>query len=432
MLEQTRVFGAELRRLRIAAGLTLTQLAALVHYSKGQLSKIETGRKRPSVEVARLCDTVLGAQGSLAALVPTDPARMPASHRFPVYEGSGALSSVQHELSPTGSSTPPSRRQVIAVGAASVLSAGALEPQQATAGPHEGTLLGTYRVLLDQYRRIGQMSPPDVLVPVLAEQTRALTTQAARTGPRTARELLALAARFAEYTGWLAQETGDDNAALRWTAHAVELADASGDQDLASYALVRRALITYYRGEAADTIALAEDARSGTLPPRIRGLAAQRAAQGHALAGDHDACMRGLDRARSLLAKEVGLDTAPVLGPTHLGDPVSMITGWCLVDLGRPHAAAEILDREYARVPAGAWRTQARYGIRRALAHALAGETDHACELTGHLLPMATNVASATVTTDLRRLARTLARHHRNRSYLAIAPQLTAALAPTA
>lgn len=440
MLEQPRVFGAELRRLRIEAGLTLTQLAATVHYSKGQLSKIETGGKQAGVELARLCDAALDAGGRLAALVPAEPARRRTGHRtddsgealaapppWPTPEESGPAA-------PYGS-PPPSRRQVIAVGAASVLAVGASEPQSATAlqpGLGDDTLLGTYRTLLSHYRRIGQMSPPDVLVPVLAEQTRALTSLATRTGSRTGRELLALAARFAEYTGWLAQETGDEGAALRWTAHAVELAAASGDDDLASYALVRRALITYYRGEAADTIALAEGARVGTLPPRIRGLATQRAAQGHAIAGDHGACMRGLDQARALLGKEPGPAGVPVLGPTHLSDPVSMITGWCLVDLGRPRAAAEILDQECARVPAGAWRTEVRYGVRRALAYALAGEIDHACELTGSLLPLTANVASATVKTDLRRLARTLARHPRNQSYLAIAAQLTAALAPAA
>ncbi|NUR40604.1 MAG: helix-turn-helix transcriptional regulator [Streptomyces sp.] len=444
MLEQPRVFGAELRRLRLEAGLTLTQLAAMVHYSKGQLSKIETGGKQAGSELARLCDAALDAGGRLAALAPAEPARRRTGHRagdpgevlaspLPWRTPEGAIPSAPYSSPPPEWSPPPSRRQVITAGAASVLAVGASEPQLATAGqPGTGddTLLDTYRTLLSHFRRLGQMSPPDVLVPVLAEQTRALTSLATRTGSRTGRELLAVAARYAEYTGWLAQEAGDEGAALRWTTHAVELAAASGDDGLASYALVRRALITYYRGEATYTIALAEGARAGNLPPRIRGLATQRAAQGHALAGDHTACMRGLDQARVLLREEPGRAGAPVLGPTHLSDPVSMITGWCLVDLGRPRAAAEILDQECARVPAGALRTEARYGVRRALAHALAGEIDHACALTGGLLPLTANVASATVRTDLRRLARTLARHPRHRSYLAIASQLTAALTP--
>ncbi|MDF2267855.1 helix-turn-helix transcriptional regulator [Streptomyces coacervatus] len=432
-MEQPPVFGAELRRLRIAAGLTLAQLASSVHYSKGQLSKIETGQKRPSPELARLCDAALDARGALAALAPARPQRTCA----------GAVPHIDEvPQGPTRVPRSPSRRQVIAVGAAAVLAVGPTDDVMAAGTRPPGSpafgntapgepLLSTYRALLDQYRRLGQMSPPSAVLPVMTEQTHALRALAVRTGSRPGHELFALAARFAEYTGWLFQEAGDESAALGWTAHAVDLAEASGDHDLASYALVRRALIAYYGGEAEDTVALAEGARSDRLPPRIRGLAAQREAQGHALAGDHDACMRGLDRARTLLSKDAGPSpAAPVLGTTHLIDPVTMITGWSLVDLGRPRAASEILDRECARLPTDAWRTRARYGVRRALAHGLAGEIDHACTLTERLLPLTVNVSSATVARDLRRLSRTLSRHPRNRSYLAIAPHLAAALAP--
>ncbi|MGW4755754.1 helix-turn-helix domain-containing protein [Streptomyces chartreusis] len=444
MLEQPPAFGAELRRLRIAAGLTLAQLASSVHYSKGQLSKIETGQKRPSPELARLCDATLDADGALASLVPTRPPRAatarPSKRDHVASETTGAEPLMDE--TPPGSPAPPSRRQVIAVGAAAVLPLGpgddmtppasiSADPSVSGTEAHGEPLVDAYRTLLAQYRRLGQVSPPTAVLPVVAEQTRALRALAERTGSRTGRELLALAARFAEFTGWLSQEADDEDAALHWTAHAVDLAAASGDRDLASYALVRRALITYYRGEADDTIALAEGARSDRLPPRVRGLAAQREAQGHALAGDYDACMRGLDRARSLLARDPRPSSGtPVLGTTHLNDPVSMITGWCLVDLGRPRAAAEILDRECARLPVDAWRTQVRYGVRRALAHARAGEIDHACELTEQLLPLATTVSSATIATDLRRLSRTLSRHPRNRSYLAVSPRLAAVLTP--
>ncbi|NBH03695.1 helix-turn-helix transcriptional regulator, partial [Amycolatopsis sp. SID8362] len=42
-MSERATFGAELRRLRHAAGLSLTELADRVHYSKGYLSKVETG-----------------------------------------------------------------------------------------------------------------------------------------------------------------------------------------------------------------------------------------------------------------------------------------------------------------------------------------------------------------------------------------------------
>ncbi|WP_435885325.1 hypothetical protein [Streptomyces tauricus] len=54
--------------------------------------------------------------------------------------------------------------------------------------------------------------------------------------------------------GWLVQETGDERAALWWTQRAVDLAAAGGDQAPAGYALVRRALITLYRGSKCRTL----------------------------------------------------------------------------------------------------------------------------------------------------------------------------------
>ncbi|MFF8102868.1 helix-turn-helix domain-containing protein [Streptomyces sp. NPDC016640] len=76
----THSFPAQLRRLRQARGLSLTDLARQTHYSKGYLSKIETGTKRATADVARVCDRVLGAEGELLRLVQEGP---------PVDSGSG-------------------------------------------------------------------------------------------------------------------------------------------------------------------------------------------------------------------------------------------------------------------------------------------------------------------------------------------------------
>ncbi|MFE2279572.1 helix-turn-helix domain-containing protein [Streptomyces sp. NPDC059454] len=69
----THSFPAELRRLRQARGLSLTDLARQTHYSKGYLSKIETGTKRATADVARVCDRVLRAEGRLLRLVQEGP-----------------------------------------------------------------------------------------------------------------------------------------------------------------------------------------------------------------------------------------------------------------------------------------------------------------------------------------------------------------------
>jgi tetratricopeptide (TPR) repeat protein/transcriptional regulator with XRE-family HTH domain len=66
-------FGERLRTLRTERGLSLSDLSVLVHYSKGYLSKVETGDKPPTVQLARGCDKALGAQGGLLRLLIAAP-----------------------------------------------------------------------------------------------------------------------------------------------------------------------------------------------------------------------------------------------------------------------------------------------------------------------------------------------------------------------
>ncbi|MFF3754708.1 ATP-binding protein [Streptomyces sp. NPDC002018] len=63
-------FGAELRRMRQAAGMSLGRLAAAANYSKSQLSKVENGVARPHHDLARACDLALGTGDALRRLLP--------------------------------------------------------------------------------------------------------------------------------------------------------------------------------------------------------------------------------------------------------------------------------------------------------------------------------------------------------------------------
>jgi transcriptional regulator with XRE-family HTH domain len=423
VVQQAIRFGEELRRRRLAAGLTLTCLARTVHYSKGQLSKVERGIKNPSRDLARLCDAALDAGGSLCALVYEKP---PVAG---VTTATGDDEEVWLMWLPADGQEwlqPMSRRQLMAGSAVSVSGLGA--DRQRISASIDGTLVGNFISLFDQYRQLGQAVDPVLLLPVLIAQSHALLELCSGSGPRTRHRLLILGSRYAEYIGWLVQEAGNDQAALRWTRRAADLAAAGGDPHLAIYGLVRHALITLYHGDAVQTIELARRAQDGKVPPRIRGLAAQREAQGQALAGDYDACMRSLDRARTLLGEATPDPNAPIIGTTNLADPAEMVKGWCLYDLGRPRAAAEIIDQQLAWVPPRALRTRIRYGLRGALAYAAAGEVELACRLTAPLLDGVTVLGSATIAIDLCSLARTLSRHPRNAAVRDLAPRLGTAL----
>lgn len=419
-------FGAALRRERLAAGLSLRDLAQRVHYSKSYLSKIERGRKPPSRDLARRCDVALRSRGSLASLVLARGQDVPSLPAGPVddqwvismdSDGRGVFSAVTHaDGAAIGTTSPLAWRM----------------PPTTRAHRRGSSQLGSFRLMFDEMRRLGQAAAPASLLPILAAQTHAVRLLAASSAPQTRAKALVLAGRFAEFTGWIAQEAGDDEGALWWTARAVEFAAAGGDRELGVYALVRRGLIALYRHDARETIAAAERAQAARCSPRIRGLAALLEAQGHALAGSYDRCCYALDRAMGLLEDAAMLDDGlPVLGTTTVRNPVAMVKGWCMYDLGRPRRALAELEGELAAVPDFAHRTLARIGVRYSLALVAAGEVDHACTMVDRLVDPIVSTDSATVRTDLRRLAQELTRRHTRTAVKEIMPRLIGALRTT-
>lgn len=418
-----KLFSSELRRRRRDADLSLGDLAKLVHYSKGYLSKVENGHKPPATDLARRCDVALSAGGELAALVPRRQSDIDVidprdeDEVWVMVLGSDGTSEL----------IPMSRRQALALGLTSALGIG-VGRRGRPAADRESTLSG-FRTLFDQTRQLGRVASPMIVLPSLVAQTQALRGLALDAAGSARRELLLLAGRTAELAGWMAQESGNDQAAQRWTSTAVDISDAAGDQEMAGYALLRQADITLHRDLATRTIELAQQAqRRPGLSCRVRGLAAQREAQGHALRGDYDACRQSLDRADDLLDEPPSADPAPPLGSSSVMDLRALVAGWCLYDLGRLDDAAEVLDGAIASVPRSAARMRARFGTRQALAHAASGRLEVACEVTRTVLQDAGSVDSATVRLDLRRLARTLARWQNHLSVRELQPHLDAML----
>ena len=103
---------------------------------------------------------------------------------------------------------------------------------------------------------------------------------------------------------------------------------------------------------------------------------------------------------------------------------LELARGWALSDLGLNAEAAIVLDRQLALVPVTSRRTRARFGTRRALAHALSGEVDQSCRTFAETIDDVAHVDSATIRTDLRQLTRTLGRWHNHDAVRKICPDL--------
>ncbi|HEX3588353.1 MAG TPA: helix-turn-helix transcriptional regulator [Pseudonocardiaceae bacterium] len=402
-------FGTVLREIRTARGISQGTLAKRTHYSKGYLSRVENGLQQPSVMLARQCDAVLEAGGRLISLaVASTPGNQGSTS-----DGSGDDAEVWVlEMANDGSVwfRPMARRQVLASGVA-LLTTTCLPTANSLSRAQQAGAVDRFTAMFGELRRMGQQVSPRFVLPTLVAQTHTLRGMAKDAGPDARARLLRLASRYAEYTGWMAQESGQDAAALWWTEQAADMAAAGGDQDMTAYSLVRRALVTLYADDAPQTVALARQAqRDRSASDRVRGLAAQREAQGHALAGAATECLHALDRSAELLSRGADERDGPVLGTSTVANPVMLTRAWCLHDLGRTAEAADLMDRELRAVGPDATRFQARWGARRALAYARSGEIDHACDLAAELLPRCVAADSATIRADIRDLGRTLSR----------------------
>ena len=413
-------FGALLRELRSAADISMGELARRINYSKSQVSKIENDLAPATPMFARLCDRELGTGGTLSALAA--PARRPPTREPPASDGEGWTLELDERGAARIDGVP--RRQMLA-GAGAALGLALTAPRAPSVDDHTLAVLGSS---FDQQRVLGTMvSPHVVLAPIIAHlhTVRALAAD----NPEPMRTALA-AARVA---GRRVRRLDEPGGGGRARGAAVDRArgrptppDATRTSRASRSSATPRSPST--STTRVRTVELARRAQDNPAAgPRILGLAARCEAQGHALAGNASGYERALDRAAELLATR-DESAGSVLGSTSVPDELAVARGWALYDLGRLRESAEILDRCVVAIPPAAHRARARFGVRRALAHAQNGDIDEACAVTRDVIDDAAQVDSATIRLDLRELSRTLSRWRNNGAVRELHPDLITAL----
>jgi transcriptional regulator with XRE-family HTH domain len=366
-------FGNALRRLRLEKGMSLAALAKLTNYSKGYLSKVESGVRPASDGIARVCDGALGTNGQLLAVLAHET-RTAMANRLPILMPVGyTASSDQLEDGFRGD----------------------LDDYTAQFWSIFGTL-----------RRMGHTMSPEIVLPmVLANiDTVSKVLQSAKAAPKHG--LVLLAARFNEYAGWMAQEAGRDDLFQRLTAEAVRLAIEAGDHELPQFAVIRQADRALYNGDGRGIVDLTGRVlRCQNITPRTRSTAWLRQAQGYALLGDRSSCLRALDSARESDEADHAETGVRSLGTTSVGSQLEVTTGWSLVDLCRHDEAIPVLHKVVAGVSTDSMRSRVRFGVRLALAYASIGEREQASDLVRAVLPGLRQVDSDSIRVDLKALA---------------------------
>lgn len=236
----------QLRAARQAAGLSLRELAALVHYSRGYLHDLETGRRSPTSETAARLGVALGVDLLLS-------------------DGEDRLAwAAEH----------PSRP----------------EPG---AADHLGVILAGLRRLEDT------TGAAAVLPPVLAH-VDLVESMAAQVPDRDRLAVVDQLGQWAQFAGWLHAATGERQAASDYYGRALSAALEVKRPDLAATALSMRGHLSWQTRKAGPLLTLIEASLRQAVGPAVRLVATQQLARAHALAGNVAEADRAMARADSL------------------------------------------------------------------------------------------------------------------------------------
>jgi transcriptional regulator with XRE-family HTH domain len=231
------------------------------------------------------------------------------------------------------------------------------------AGPSEAVLEYFDRQLGEHLRFDNLAGPTFVLATAQAQLGQ--VEQLAAGG---ATELARLASRFAEFTGWLQQDVGNDAEALRLTCRAVDFAEMAGDGELSTYNRMRKANVLTTATDlqlAASTAHRALTDASDRFPHLVPVCLRQTALT--------SARMRDERGARAAIERAVDLTSATInTSDAHSSyctrSYVQMEAALCLLVLRQPAAAEEVCRDALATWPDGLVRDRTLCLARRGVA----------------------------------------------------------------
>ena len=168
-------------------------------------------------------------------------------------------------------------------------------------------------------------------------------------------DVLRVGTRYAEFLGWLYQDSGDPVTAMKWTNHALDYAQELDDLILTSYIQQRRSNIATEAGRPGNGLGFANAALcwSRQLPPSIQAVALRQLANAHALLEEAEECgAEALDRARELAARADPSDPTDMASYCTVSY-VDMEAANCAVLLRRPDDAVQAFRASLAQWPDG-------------------------------------------------------------------------------
>jgi tetratricopeptide (TPR) repeat protein len=262
-----------------------------------------------------------------------------------------------------------------------------------------------FGTVLDQHIRADHLLGPQHLVDVVRVQAELLDRilPDAKSG-RIRDDLYRLSCRYNEFTGWLYQDAGDPDSAMRFSDRAMDRAIALDDPTNTAYLLMRKTNIASdrCRPDRAVSLAGAADRLLTKVSPRLRALVFVQQARAHALRGDADQCARILDAAwREVTCPDADSDPIAVFCTPEY---VAMEAAASWASLGQSGKAIPIFERALTTWPSAQRRDQGLCQARLSAAYADQGDTARATQTGRQAVAIIETATSARAIQELTRV----------------------------
>lgn len=221
------------------------------------------------------------------------------------------------------------------------------------------------------------------------------------------RALFGAAAELTRLAGWMAFDTGQQEAAQRYYIQALRLARAAADVPLGGYVLASMSLQATYRGFADEGVDLAQAAVE-----RNRGLATARTmsffrlveARAHAKASDAPAAGAALKAAEGWLERSRDGDSDPSWLGFYSYDRFAADAAECHLDLHAPRQVRRFTEQALSRPTEEFVRSHGLRLVVSAVAELESGNLDAACAAGTRAVEVAGRISSARTTEYVRDL----------------------------
>ncbi|MFI6347210.1 MFS transporter [Streptomyces sp. NPDC050560] len=221
------------------------------------------------------------------------------------------------------------------------------------------------------------------------------------------RALFGASAELTRLAGWMAFDTGQQEAAQRYYIQALRLARAAADVPLGGYVLASMSLQATYRGFGDEGVDLAQAALE-----RNRGLATARTmsffslieARAHARTGDAQAAGAALRAAEGWLERSRDGDNDPAWLGFYSYDRFAADAAECYRDLKAPRQVRRFTEQALSKPTEEYVRSHGLRLIVSAVAELESGNLDAACEQGVRAVEVAGRISSARTTEYVRDL----------------------------